>query len=463
MKTRFSILSSVAFLIFSFVGLSISSCTKDAALVTNQPQTQESNLSELSDNDLLLRSCGSRYSNDVAVQWIQLQQRLYKTTAGINVLRISGYTGVAMYEALLPSLTNYHSLAQQIGLTGLPTAQRHATYHGAASVNAAMAQTCRNFFATTSAANKTSIDSLEAVFKDKFQSDISATGFQRSVDFGKQVANTIFEWASTDGSLTVNPPYVPPVGAGLWVPTPPAFAPPVNTYLGNNRTFISGLVNKIRITPPPVTYSTDPNSAYYKEVKKVYDISQNLSPEQITIAKTWADFGAYYNVPGTHYINIVTQFVVNYHLTLDDAAVLYAKSGIAASDAITLCFKIKYQRPLMRPITYIRGVMGQTAWNTVVPTPPHPEYPTAHVMNGQPIIEVLKYRFGNRTTFVDRSNEALYGARTYRTLDAIVKEAAYSRVLAGIHYQSTGDASIPMGAQVGRLVNRLVFKREEHR
>lgn len=448
---------------FFVVAFCIISCQKEDALVSNQQQTQIGNVSELSDYDLSLRSCGSRYSNDVAVQWIQLQQRLYKTTTGIFLPRISGYTGVAMYEALLPSLSNYQSLAQQIGLTGLPRAQRHATYHGAASVNAAMAQTCRLFFANTSAANKVSIDSLETVFKDKFQSDISATGFQRSADFGKQVANTIFEWANTDGSLTVNPPYVPPVGEGLWVPTPPAFAPPVLPYVGNNRTFISGLVNRIRITPPPVAYSTDPNSAYYKEVKKVYDISQNLTPEQTTIAKTWADFGGYYNVPGTHYINIVTQFVVNYRLTLDDAAVLYAKAGIAASDAITLCFKIKYQHNRMRPITYIRGVMGQTTWNSVVPTPPHPEYPTAHVMNGQPIIEVLKYRFGNRTTFVDRSNEALYGARTYRTLDAIVQEAAYSRVLAGIHYQSTGDASIPMGAQVGRLVNRLVFKREEHR
>ena len=402
--------------------------------------------------------CKDAVPNDVAVAWVQLFQRLTSTTPGTNVIRIAGYLGVGMYESLLPSLTNYKSLAQQIGLTGLPTAQNGATYHGAASVNAAMAQTLRNFFPTTSVANKATIDSLEKALNNKFSLEINATGLQRSNDFGKQVASVIFEWSKTDGTLNTNPPYVPPIGPGLWVPTPPAFANPVNTYLGNNRTFIAGLTTNIPIIPPPVTYSTDPNSDYYKTVKELYEASQNLTAEQITIAKTWADLGSFYSTPGSHYINIVTQLIVNYHLPLDEAAVLYAKTGIAASDGSVLTFKIKYQSPLMRPITYIRSVLGQATWNTVVNTPPHPEYPSAHAMNGQPIMEVLKARFGNNITLVDRSNEALYGARTYTSLDAIVQESAISRFYAGIHYKNTASVSILMGAEVGKLVNKLKFK-----
>ncbi len=403
--------------------------------------------------------CSDPVPNDVAVAWVQLFQKLTSTTAGTNVVRVAGYVGVSMYEALLPSLTGYKSLAQQIGLSGLPTAQSGATYHGAASVNAAMAQTLRNFFQTTSGANKTSIDSLEAVFNTKYQSEINATGLQRATDFGKQVANVVFDWSKTDGSLDVRPTYVPPVGAGLWVPTPPAFvSPPVNAYVGLTRTFISGIANSIAVIPP-VSYSTDSNSDYYKMAKDLYEVSQNLTAEQTTIAKTWADVGSFYGTPGAHYINIVTQLIVNYHLNLDDAAVLYAKTGIAASDGVTTVFKIKYQNPLMRPITYIRATMGQAAWNTVVPTPPHPEYPSAHAFNGQPIIEVLKARFGNNITFVDRSNEALYGARTYSSLDAIVLESSISRLYGGIHYRNTAQASVLMGVKVGEMVNsRLVFK-----
>ncbi len=403
--------------------------------------------------------CSDPVPNDVAVAWVQLFQRLTSTTPGTNIVRVAGYVGVGMYEALLPSLTNYKSLAQQIGLSGLPTPQSGATYHGAASVNAAMAQTLRNFFPTTSAANKASIDSLEAVFNTKYASEINAAGFQRSTDFGKQVASVVFEWSKTDGTLNVNPAYVPPVGPGLWVPTPPAFvATPVNAYVGNNRTFIAGLTNSVTALPPPVTYSTDPNSAYYKTVKELYDASQNLTADQTAIAKTWADFGSFYSTPGAHFVNIVTQMIVNYHLNLDDAAVLYAKTGIAASDGIVFVFKVKYQMPLMRPITYIRSVMNQPTWNTVVPTPPHPEYPSAHALNGQPIIEVLKARFGNNITFVDRTNETLYGARTYNSLDAILLESSLSRFYAGIHYKNTAEASILMGAEVGKKVNQLVFK-----
>ena len=403
--------------------------------------------------------CVDPYPSDVAVAWVQLFQRLTSTTPGTNVVRIGGYLGVGMYEALLPSLTNYKSLAQQIGLTGLPTAQSGESYHGGASVNAAMAQTLRNFFPTTSVANKAAIDLLEMTWNTKLSSETNATVLQRSNDFGKQVANVVFEWAKTDGSLIVRPAYVSPVGAGLWVPTPPAFvSPPINPYLGLNRTFIAGIANNIAVIPP-VAYSTDPNSDYYKMVKDLYDVSQNLTAEQITIARTWADIGSFYSTPGAHYINIVTQLIVNNHLALDDAAVLYAKTGIAASDGVTTVFKIKYQNPLMRPITYIRSTLGQATWNTVVPTPPHPEYPSAHALNGQPIMEVLKARFGNKITFVDRSNEALYGARTYTSFDGIVKESSTSRLYGGIHYRHTAEASVLMGAKVGEMVNsRLVFK-----
>jgi hypothetical protein len=417
------------------------------------------NNNTVSGGTMVSDGCGDPVPNDVGVAWFQLFLRLTSTTPGTGVGRIHSYLGVGMYEALLPSLTNYKSLAQQIGLTGLPTAQSGATYHGAASVNAAMAETLRNFFPTTSAANKASIDSLETAWNTKYATEINATGFQRSVAFGKQVASVVFEWSKTDGNLDVRPAYVPPVGLGLWEPTPPAFAPnPVGPYGGLNRTFIAGIVNSIAV-PAPIPYSTDPNSDYYKTAKEVYDQSQNLTAEQITIAKNWADLGSFYATPGAHYINIVTQLIVNYHLNLDDAAVLYAKTGIAASDATVISFKTKYQYNKMRPITYIRSVMGQPTWNTVVNTPAHPEYPSAHAMNGQPIMEVLKARFGNNITFVDRSNETLYGARTYNSLDAIVQESAISRFYAGIHYKSTADASIQVAAKVGQMVNsRLVFK-----
>lgn len=44
---------------------------------------------------------------------------------------------------------------------------------------------------------------------------MSAT-FQTSVDFGKAVALSVYEWSKSDGSLTEHPLYILPVGPGAW-------------------------------------------------------------------------------------------------------------------------------------------------------------------------------------------------------------------------------------------------------
>jgi len=102
--------------------------------------------------------------------------------------------------------------------------------------------------------------------------------FQRSQNFGRTVAERIFSWSTTDGSLTVYPPYVQ-AALPLWQPTAPnptaVFAP----YWGNNRLFVQGSLTGTS-SPAPPPYSTVPGSAYYNMVKEVYDISQTLTPEQ---------------------------------------------------------------------------------------------------------------------------------------------------------------------------------------
>jgi len=74
-------------------------------------------------------------------------------------------------------------------------------------------------------------------------------------------------------------PYTPPVGPGLWVPTPPAFAAASTPYLGNNRPIIAGSTYNTQ-PGPPIAYSEDPKSAFYQRVAQVYGASQSLTPDQ---------------------------------------------------------------------------------------------------------------------------------------------------------------------------------------
>ena len=102
-----------------------------------------------------------------------------------------------------------------------------------------MAMLIKNFFETTSPANMASIDSLEAAYNAKFQSEADAVKIQNAIDYGHKVATAIFAWSATDGahqaySHIVDPTYTPPPGAGLWVPTFPTFGPSHTSALGKN-------------------------------------------------------------------------------------------------------------------------------------------------------------------------------------------------------------------------------------
>ncbi|HET6544268.1 MAG TPA: hypothetical protein VFG46_27475 [Chryseolinea sp.] len=46
---------------------------------------------------------------------------------------------------------------------------------------------------------------------------------------------------------------------------------------------------------------------------------------------------------------------------------------------------------------------------------------------------MLESFFGKKYSFTDRTHEALYGARTYDTVEDYAKEGAWSRVLGGIN------------------------------
>lgn len=402
-----------------------------------------------------------KYPADVANAWIQMQIRLTRSTPGYNSVvsdRSFAYAGITLYESLVPGIPGSRSLLPQIGGSVVAATQGRNHYYWPASVNAAMAMLTRSFFETTSASNKASIDSLEAAYNSSFQTEAEAAKIQNAVEYGRQVATSIFAWSATDGAHQaykhiVDPTFVAPTGEGLWVPTFPAFGPPVHPRWGNNRSFIENIA---ATTQPavPIPYSTSPNSSFFQMVNEVYSISLSLSREDSIIARFWGDQPGNLNVPA-HATNILTQLIVKNQLDLGAAAAAYALHGIALNDASISVWKTKYQHNLVRPITYIRNVMEHATWNTVIPTPPHPEYTAAHAVISAASAVVLEKIFGTNTPFTDHSYDATYGARVYSSFDAYAKEAGRSRLLAGIHYAPSIETGLVQGRQVGNKVMQL--------
>jgi hypothetical protein len=405
----------------------------------------------------------NRYSSDVVFKWMNMQLRLMQTSSpfigGLPAFRPIAYSGIALYESVVPGMPAYQTLSGQ--LTDMPAMQQTLpgfAYHWPTSANAALADMNRKLFSNTSAANKNSIDSLENALNAEYQNDVNAATFQRSVQFGKAIAQLVFDWSVADGANHANDPYTLPVGQGLWVPTPPANLAAFGPYWKNNRLMVQGSLNG-SAPPPPPSYSTTPGSPYYEMVKEVYDISQSLSPEQKAIGIYYRDnpgFG------GGHYLSILKQVLVLEQPHLDIAAIVYAKAGIALVDGGIGCWTAKYAYNLERPITYIRNIMGHNTWNPLIGTPNFPEYPSGHSTAGGVVAETLTESFGDNYQFTNHTYDYLGMApRSYSSFYQMAQEIGDSRVYGGIHYRIACTEGNKQGRKIAQNVLNIVQFRKD--
>src|SRR3984957_3367072 len=232
-----------------------------------------------SDDPFKGRTSASFYSADVIDKWMTLEIRLYKDATGISngaFARPFAYSGISAYESIDPGLFSWKH--KYNGLSGLPETDRFQKYNWPASVNATLAEFNRSFFTSVNlnATDLAAIDSLENAISSTFSGEHPDV-LSRSVTFGKSIADAIFAWSLTDGYIQNNAlPYTPPVGPGLWVRTPPAFAAPQGPFWGNNRPIIAGSGDNAQ-PGPPIPYSEDPGSAFYKEVNDLYMASKVLT------------------------------------------------------------------------------------------------------------------------------------------------------------------------------------------
>jgi hypothetical protein len=405
------------------------------------------------------------FSSEGAQKWQDMQLRFLRTPTTANPYgrhghRYFAYCGIALYESIVPGIPAYQSLYGQLtDMPSMPSTEPGKAYHWPTCANAALAYMNKHFYtiANTSATNIASMDSLENALNATYQTEIDAETFQRSKDFGTTVAERIFTWSTTDGSLTVYPTYVP-AALPLWTPTPPNPPGIADPYWGNNRLFVQGSTTETA-SPPPPPYSTDPNSAYYAMVKEVYDISQTLTPEQIATALYYRDSPGFQ--AGTTYISIFSQVMHVENPQLDFYALAHAKTGIALAESMINCWKIKYQILLDRPIRYIREVLGHTTWNPVFGTPGHPDFPSGHSQNGGAFAAVLTSLFGDNYKFTLHTYDNLGMApRTYNSFNEMAEDVGRSRVYAGIHYTYSCVEGKKQGEKIAQnVLSILKFKK----
>jgi hypothetical protein len=420
------------------------------------------------DGTVVLQDGGRRslvrdFAADVPIAYYDLSLQFTKRTAGFTPpvqARAYGYMGIALYEALVDGMPGRRSIARQLrGVGVLPTAEG-IPYSWPLVANAALAEVMRGLWGdktNLAAANIADLNALETQLAAQYSADVPATLAKLSSDFGHAVGAAVVATSRDDGGdegyLTNFPTsYSPPVGPGLWVQTGPQ--PAMQPYWGMTVKTLA-LSNAMQCDPgPPPAYSEETSSRFYDEANLDYEISRTLTAEQSTIAKYWADGPGTISGPG-HSLAIVGEVVMQQHANLATAAEAYARAGIADADAVTAIWWVKYHYNLIRPVTYIDRVIDP-AWAPLLPTPPFPEYVSAHSGQSAAVMATLEALFGHHVAFVDHAHDADgFAPRSFPRIFAAAEEAGMSRLYAGIHFRSGNLKGQSLGRCVAARVNSL--------
>lgn len=388
--------------------------------------------------------------------------------------RIFAYANVGAYEILAKKNTDYNPLAGQLkDLESIPdpTVKEGLNYELAALMTH-MSLSKKLIFSEDK--YNVLIDSLYAKWQDQNKAE-----FTIAKDYSTQVVTHIAAWMDQDNykqTRTMPKFTVDSDDPGRWQPTPPAYMDGIEPHWNKIRPFVIDSAAQFKPVPPP-PFSIEEGSDFYKEVKEVYDISNEITAkgdesEEVAIAQFW-DCNPYVSVtrghlmfatkkitPGAHWIGITKIATRKTESNLMETVHAYTKTSLAIADAFISCWDEKYRSNLIRPETLINEYIDDS-WEPVLQTPPFPEYTSGHSVVSGAAATALTSIYGDNFAF-DDDTEIPYGlpVRSFSSFNQAADEAAISRMYGGIHYRSAVEVGVGQGRNLGKfLVAKLKMKK----
>ena len=427
--------------------------------------------------------------------------------------RISAYASLALYEGFASDpQSSLRSLAGQLnGLQALPGAGADVALDGATVAAEAERVVLDSLFRDGMVGTRRTIDSLAAAqIAARKVAGVSETVSGQSVAHGKAIGAALLAWAATDSFFATRGRAWAPSGTREeWVNTTdvsqflpqtmsgqsdlvqldnpnlrddvedatakgtftnrpkadgpttlPTFNPtkPTEPYWGRLRTFVLRDGDECA-PPPPPAYSEKPGSAFARMGQQFIDTVRAMTPAQKEIALFWADNPVATGTPGFHWISVVYQMIGRRALDADAAVELYTLTSLAIADAFIGCWKEKYRSNVVRPVTWVRRT-SDPSFQTVIPTPPFPEYPSGHSVQSGAAVHILIAALGDTIAY-DDSTQVDIGQppRRFASFSAAGNEVAMSRVYAGVHYFPAVVDGMVQGTCIGKRVRSLQTRR----
>jgi hypothetical protein len=395
---------------------------------------------------------------DEVTEWIQIMLKA-NLTAAVNPLVAS--RNAAIVEASVFDAVN--------GVKGLYTpihvdpAAPKGTSARAAAVQAAYASLMYLYPAQAATFDTARAASLAAVLATNGGSNLQQK-LQDSVDsgvtWGQKVADVIWSWRLTDGFAPAPAPYLGDTNVGDWRPTPSAFAPGALPQFATMTPWVITTQSQFRPSGPPALGS----ALYAKNFNETKTMGRSVdsprSADQTLMAQFWQTSNP------TYFWNAVAlRLTAERDMTLLDHARLFGALNVSIADSVIAAWDAKYYFHAWRPVTAIPladtdgnlATDPDTSWAPLIPTPNHPEYPSAHSSFSSGGAAVLAQFFGANTPFTVDSDVMPGVTRSFASFDAALAELADARVFGGIHFRTACDDGKTLGTSVGNYVLQNAF------
>ena len=296
---------------------------------------------------------------------------------------------------------------------------------------------------------------------------VSKKIMDRSIGYGDKVAAHVLAWANEDNYKQTRtfPKFEITNEPARWTPTPPDYMDGIEPHWSKIRPLVIDSATQF-VPPTPTAFDLSESSQFYKEMIEVYEIGNNLTDEQINIAKHW-DCNPYVShhkghvmfatkkiTPGGHWMGIASIAAKQANDDLISTAKTFALTSIALFDAFISCWDEKYRSNLIRPETVINQHVDED-WLPLLQTPPFPEYTSGHSVISTAAATVLTNIYGNEFNFRD-DVELEFGlpVRNFSSFQEASQEAAISRLYGGIHYMPAIEKGVEQGKAVGNFLTQ---------
>ncbi len=370
--------------------------------------------------------------NNVLLQWREQTDKCEDTPQGDDGAMVS----VAMFEAINAIAGKYTPYVSKIA------AAKGSSMEAAAAQAAhdVLVKICPDQTSGHDGALKTSLaDVTDSVAREN------------GVSVGKLAAAAVLK-ARENSNADLRDPVMSPTAAGAYVPTIRL----VGTTFSKQAPWVMKTPDELRSAPPPALTS----ETWRRDLAEIRDIggkkAKLRTAGQSEIGQFWANRD----------VRIVLRQLVGLpgRSLVDDARFL-ALAEMAWADSYVAMMDGKYAYRFWRPITALRNAgmvagdsaLGDVAWEPLVQTPAHPEYPCGHCLSAGAVGMVIDAEFGKNLPpiVLDMDKAQL---RRYHTAQEYIDDVTESRILAGVHYRFSADAGRDAGVKVGKLAVERYFR-----